>query len=246
MASISSFTFSTHLAPEIHRHKHGHILLVLTGEFHFAFNGHSHVLTPKELGFIPPDTDHEYSCTGSALTLNIPAEMVKPTDLLIFEEHCVMEISEKLEPLISLIKQETAENGPSGSSLRYLFYYLYDKMAEQYRMPSVTYMEENYAENITISQLAALENYNPSYYTGWFKERTGLTPGEYLRAVRIEKAKEILATTGYRVIDVAMQTGYQNSSSFTRAFRELVGQTPVQYRKASKAARAREDMPKDY
>ena len=50
----------------------------------------------------------------------------------------------------------------------------------------------------------------------------------------IDKAKEILATTKYRIIDVAMQVGYVNSSSFTRAFREVEGITPNQYRKKAK------------
>ena len=86
---------------------------------------------------------------------------------------------------------------------------------EQGRLPSLKYMEENYASEITIRELAALENYNVSYYTEWFKKNVGCLPSEYLRMIRIEKAKEILATTRYRIIDIAMQVGYFNSSSFT-------------------------------
>ena len=52
--------------------------------------------------------------------------------------------------------------------------------------------------------------------------------------VRMEKAKEILQTTRYRIIDVAMQVGYTNASSFTRVFRETTGMTPNQYRRLQK------------
>ena len=57
--------------------------------------------------------------------------------------------------------------------------------------------------------------------------------------VRIEKAKEILATTRYRIIDVAMQVGYSNSSSFTRAFHAMEGITPNQYRRQAMEAKTR-------
>ena len=231
MAFISSYTFNAQEGLKKHQHSHGHIIIVLTQTFYVKFAHKEYTLTPRLIGFVPPGVVHEYGCTGQALTLNIPAEMIKTTDLLFLTENCVLEISEKLEPLISLIKQEVEGSRTHSDSLRYLFYYLYDKFVEQYRMPSLQYMHENYADNINISQLAAMENYNVSYYTSWFRKKTGCIPSDYLKMVRIEKAKEILSTTRYRIIDVAMQVGYCNSSSFTRAFRSLVGITPNQYRR---------------
>lgn len=232
MASISSYTFSAQQGLKTHQHSHGHIILVLNQTFYVKFLGKEHILTPKSVGFVPPNVSHEYGCTGSALTLNIPAEMIKSTDLIFLTEHCELEINEKLEPLISLIKQEVESSSSHNSdSLRYLFYYLYDKFAEQYRMPSLQYMHENYADEIGIARLAAMENYNVSYYTSWFKKKIGCIPSDYLKMVRMEKAKEILATTRYRIIDVALQVGYSSSSSFTRAFRSVVGVTPNQYRR---------------
>jgi len=72
---------------------------------------------------------------------------------------------------------------------------------------------------------------------GFKKEKVGCSPSEYLQMVRIDKAKEILSTTRYRIIDVAMQVGYMNSSSFTRTFREIVGVTPNQYRRQALEAK---------
>ena len=238
MAFISSYTFNAHEGLQKHQHSHGHIIIVLTQTFYMRFLNREFVLTPRLIGFIPPDLPHEFGCSGQALTLNIPAEMIKSTDLLFLTENCTLEINEKLEPLISLIKQEVEGSRAHSNSLRYLFYYLYDKFVEQYRMPSLQYMHENYAEELSIAKLAALENYNVSYYASWFKKRTGCSPSDYLKMVRIEKAKEILTTTRYRIIDVAMQVGYSNSSSFTRTFREVVGMTPNQYRHAGPEAKA--------
>lgn len=231
MAFISSYTFNAQEGLKTHQHSHGHIILVLTGTFYVKFKHQEYTLTPRTIGFVPPGILHDFGCTGSALTLNIPAEMIKSTDLIFLTEHCVLEINEKLEPLIFLIKQEVEDAGTHSDSLRYLFYYLYDKFVEQYRMPSLQYMHENYADEISIAQLAAMENYNVSYYTSWFKNKIGCIPSDYLKMVRMEKAKEILSTTRYRIIDVAMQVGYSNSSSFTRTFRSVVGLTPNQYRR---------------
>lgn len=231
MSAISSHNFC--LPGEIctHSHPHAHIILPLTEYFYIRFENQEHYLLPNQIGFVPPGVVHSYACPGQALTLDIPAEMIKASDLLFLTENSVREVDSRLELLIALIKQESADAGAGSNSLRYLFYYLYDKLVEESRLPSLQYIEENYASDITIRDLAELQSYNISYYTEWFKKKVGCLPSEYLRMVRIEKAKEILATTRYRIIDVAMQVGYYNSSSFTRAFREVEGITPNQYRR---------------
>ena len=234
MAAITAYTFNTNHQIQTHAHSHGHIIIVLENEFYFRFSGEEHYVTSREIGFIPPGILHDYSCSGRALTMNIPAEMVKDVDLRYLTEHCVWEITDSLMPLISLIKQEVEAEQTGNDSLRYLFYYLYDKLVDQNQMPSIRYIREHYAEDIRVEQLAAMENYNPSYYAARFREQVGYIPSDYIRMVRMEKAREILATTRYRIIDVALQVGYTNASSFTRMFRETVGMTPNQYRRMQK------------
>ena len=241
MSVISSLHYSFPGDVRTHSHPQGHIILPLTKYFYIAFNGKEYYLTTDQIGFVPPGVEHSYSCPGEALTLNIPPEMIKASDLVFLTENCVRQIDERLAPLIALIRQEAADPLVGSDSLRYLFYFLYDKLVGKGRSPSLRYMEENYASEISMKEMAELENYNVSYYTEWFKKSVGCLPSEYLRMVRIEKAKEILATTRYRIIDVALQVGYVNSSSFTRAFREVEGITPNQYRKKARDS-ARADL----
>jgi AraC-like DNA-binding protein len=132
-------------------------------------------------------------------------------------------------PLIELITSEITRN-PDSDSLRYLYYYLYDKLVEANVPKSQQYIHEHFAEPITIVELAQLENYNVSYYTDWFKRKFGVSPSSYLRNFRIEKAKELLLTTHYRLIEIAMQVGYNSNASFTRAFKEATGMSPIAYR----------------
>lgn len=237
MSVISSLHFKKPGEIRTHSHPHGHIILPLTQYFYIRFENQEHYLTPDQIGFVPPGVVHDYSCPGEALTLNIPPEMIKSMDLVYLTEHSVIQVEGRLAPLIALIRQEAADPAVKAESLRYLFYFLYDKLIAQNRSVSLQYLEDNYASDITVRELAEMENYNVSYYTEWFKKTTGCLPSEYLRKVRIEKAREILATTRYRIIDVAMQVGYTNSSSFTRAFRDVEGITPNQYRKKAREVR---------
>ena len=232
MAFISGYIVNAQHQGSDNQHGHGHIIIVISGLCNVSFENQQHNLTPKHTCFIPPNTEHKLECTGNVLVLDVPAEMIKSIDLVLLTENSILEINENLAPLIKLIRYEVENrNYTNNESLRYLYYYLYDKFVEQYRLPSLQYIHENYADEISITKLAAIENYNVSYFTSWFKKKTGCVPSDYLKIVRIEKAKEILVTTQYRVIDVALQVGYKDSSAFIRAFSGLVGMTPNQYRR---------------
>lgn len=162
--------------------------------------------------------------------------------LQFFTTNPIFAVTDYLRPLIALLRYEATVDLDS-DSLRYLFYYLYAKLSSRHKLKSIQYMENHYAEQISVSTLAQVENYNPTYYIGWFKEKTGMTPNAYLNHVRIEKAKELLINTQYRVIDIALQTGYTNGSSFTRAFRRSVGLSPVQYRQKNQVTSNFSKMP---
>jgi len=234
MSLISSYTIEDSDRIYTHTHPHAHIILPIQKTFFIQFSGRSFELTPRQFGFVPPNVSHAYSCKGLSITLNIPAEMVKPVDLALLTENCVVDIDEKLELLVDLIKREVQDPESSKESLRYLFYYLYDQFVERHRMPSLRYIHANYAGPVSIAELADIEGYSATYYTDWFKKKVGCMPSEYLQALRVEKAKEILTTTHYRVLDVALQVGYSNCSSFVRAFKAVVGLTPDEYRQRMK------------
>ena len=214
MSLISSYTVQRSDEVRTHVHPHAHIILPIQKTFYIQFLNRAYELTPAQIGFVPPGVPHDYSCK----------------DLVLLTENCVVDIDEELELLVDLIKREIRSEKHSQGSLRYLFYYLYDRLVERHQTPSLRYLHANYAGPVSIAELAAMEGYNTAYYTEWFKTRVGCTPSQYLQALRIEKAKEILATTHYRVLDVALQVGYTNGSSFIRAFKSVVGVTPREYR----------------
>jgi len=63
-----------------------------------------------------------------------------------------------------------------------------------------------------------------------FKEQVGMTFSDYMIAYRMEKAKELLTTTGLKVSEIAERLRYQNSQNFIRMFKKFTKTTPGEYR----------------
>jgi AraC-like DNA-binding protein len=64
-----------------------------------------------------------------------------------------------------------------------------------------------------------------------FVKATGMSPLDYVQALRLEEAKQILETEDLLVEAVALEVGYQDNGFFGRLFRRKVGMTPAQYRR---------------
>ena len=93
------------------------------------------------------------------------------------------------------------------------------------------YVEEHITEPITLRMLAEAANYSPWHAERVFKELTGQTPFEYLRAVRLARAAARLRDTEERIIDVALDFVFGSHEGFTRAFSRQFGVTPQHFRK---------------
>lgn len=73
---------------------------------------------------------------------------------------------------------------------------------------------------------------NEKYFTNRFTKEAGETFSEYLTGIRVQKAKELLRTTSFKVYEVAEMVGYNNVEHFNRMFKKVTGQSPTKYRKS--------------
>lgn len=89
---------------------------------------------------------------------------------------------------------------------------------------------QSYADNINLASVAEQINIHPVWLSRLFKSETGQTFLEYLTNVRMEHAKALLRTPGYKVYEVAQLTGYQDLQYFGKVFKKRIGVTPNQYR----------------
>ncbi len=92
------------------------------------------------------------------------------------------------------------------------------------------YMNEHYRTDLKASEVAAWLKITPSYFSCIFKQSTGKGFTEYMNEMRMEQAKELLATTHDKVFEVADKVGYKEYKYFVSVFKTYTGMTPKEYR----------------
>lgn len=105
------------------------------------------------------------------------------------------------------------------------------------------YIREHYTEQISLPEVAATVGLTPSYFSTVFKEHLGMSFSAYLTVVRIERAKELLKDTHYRVYEISHMVGYSNQYYFNRLFKKMVGVTPLDFRKSKISTTKRNKLP---
>lgn len=95
---------------------------------------------------------------------------------------------------------------------------------------AISYMESHYHKDLSLEGLARQFYVSSSSFSKWFKKNTGMTVNKYLIKLRMERAKELLKKTDYKVYKIAEMVGYRDVKYFNRVFKTCIGQTPLQFR----------------
>jgi two-component system response regulator YesN len=92
------------------------------------------------------------------------------------------------------------------------------------------YIAENYQDGITLSEMAKSFNISTGHLSNLFHEKTGESFSDYLNMIRLNKAKELLKTTDYKIYRIADELGFNDAYYFSSWFKKLVGASPTTYR----------------
>jgi YesN/AraC family two-component response regulator len=95
----------------------------------------------------------------------------------------------------------------------------------------IGYIEEHYAQEITLKGLAEFIRMDASYVSDLFKKKTGSTLTHYIQNRRIRAAKMLLAETDRTISDIGHQVGFENDNYFIKVFKRWCEMTPNEYRK---------------
>ena len=90
---------------------------------------------------------------------------------------------------------------------------------------------EEYDANITLQELAVTYRKNEKYMGRLFKKEMGIGWHEYCMQIRMTKAEQCLCQSNQKIIDIAMECGFNSISYFNRLFREKYNMSPRDYRK---------------
>lgn len=93
------------------------------------------------------------------------------------------------------------------------------------------YLENHYAEDISLQDMAARFFLSREYISRRFKQEFSVNISDFLASVRIEKAKLLLLNPQLRISQVAEMVGYQDEKYFSKVFKKQEGRTPNEYRK---------------
>ena len=104
-------------------------------------------------------------------------------------------------------------------------------MSDELVKALMVYVYENYQHPISVDQLAASVHISKRVCFRIFRDNLHMTPVEYIREYRLQKACQLLANTDTPITQIAYHCGLGSSSYFGKTFRERFGCTPAQYRK---------------
>ena len=137
----------------------------------------------------------------------------------------VLLIKSQLLRLLVLVGREFTSN-LEGSETRPI----YDRHREAI-LTAIEYIDEHYAEDLTVEEVAKESALSFSYFSHLFKSITLKTFTEYLNGLRISKALQLLKETDKKVLDISYEIGFNSVNHFNRVFKQRIGIPPLSYRK---------------
>jgi YesN/AraC family two-component response regulator len=93
------------------------------------------------------------------------------------------------------------------------------------------FIDTHFAENISLSQVAAIFGFSPNYLSAIFHQRTGTTYTRYITNLRIKEARNLLRS-GVSVKETAWAVGYMDEQHFARLYKKIMGISPGQDKKS--------------
>jgi AraC family transcriptional regulator len=95
-------------------------------------------------------------------------------------------------------------------------------------------MSAHLDEGLSLESLAARAFFSPYHFHRMFRAVTGVPPGRFVTALRLEAAKRLLLTSDLSVTEICLTVGYQSLGTFTSQFSRLVGASPQRLREISR------------
>ena len=161
------------------------------------------------------------------------------TSMGVFQGRVTSEIEDILYRLVKVLQSKQESDILGDSILRELYYriatgenahFLHKMFLEQQKeakiAKSLKKIHDNFNQSIDVTSLAKEEQMSVSSYHRYFKEITSYTPLQYIKKIKLNKAKELIENKKLQVNDTAYEVGYISVSQFSRDFKNYFGFPP--------------------
>lgn len=237
-----------------HFHDYYVIGFIEGGRRHLWCRGKEYDTSPGDLILFNPRDNHycapidgenlDYRCVN--IPVDVMTDAVKEITGLEYIPHftCNVVYQSDITESLNTLYQSILCHSPLFEKEEALFFLL-EQVLSEYAVPArekdnpvsmpqiqalCNYMEEHFAESITLDDLLSMTDFGKSYLLRCFTRQIGVSPYRYLQTVRLSKAKKFLEQ-GIPPIEAADMAGFSDQSHFTNFFKEFIGLTPKQYQR---------------
>ena len=246
--SYTNFGWGTHI------HKCYELIMVKSGTLHARLNGENITICENEALLVPPYHLHSYekneNCTYHIAVFSsdyVPSFDQKmknydPNDYTIHFEKEEWDFLEKhLFPALidyNVVKHPTPDEFLIKSCLylmasRFVSLKTFERKSKDYSLflNIVSYIEENFTQDISLSSLAQNLGYDDEYVSRTFNKLFNTNLKTLINMYRCEYAENLIETTDQPLTSIAMNSGFQSIRSFNRVFKEITGKNPSAIRR---------------
>jgi two-component system response regulator YesN len=96
---------------------------------------------------------------------------------------------------------------------------------------AIGFIHENYHKMISLQETAGFVNLSPHYFSTLFNKNMHMGFADYLINLRIQKAKELIRNSNYKISEICRMVGYAEFKYFIRTFKKMTGMSPNTYRR---------------
>lgn len=240
-----------------HWHESLELLFCLSGEVEVIFTGQTHRVKAKE--FIVINSNHVHSTRSPVLSECLVIQFPLAYLQRVTEDHYLKQFLFKTTPdqqtkellacLMYIYQNFSTKDLVNHLEVKAKIYELLALLCKSntfsstniYEIKSIKYLEkmekvnqyiqEQYTQHLLIEDVAEKFNYNPSYFSRFYKKFMGITFTEYLNSVRLDAAYKEMRDTDKTILEIALDNGFATNKTFYNVFRNKFGLSPQKFRK---------------
>lgn len=171
--------------------------------------------------------------------MELPPEVDQPNKLMMYADTITDELVNTLNRLLCCLKSRTEADilGPQlireivfrvlqGPKARLLFDVFTSSNKRIKIAKSLRHIHENYQDKLSVASLAQMEGMSSSLFHAQFKQLTSNSPLQYIKSIRLNRARDMIIFGGLTISGAAYRVGYESVHQFSREFKRYFGYTP--------------------
>ena len=228
-----------------HQHSYSQVVLALQGALELDLDGYTDQVSEKRFVWVPENTPHAFCGSGTNQFLVLDLYQNKTDTKALFstssQNQGFRPVTRKLSALLTYAKCCPQAFFQNTSQCKHFESLLLDEIVdsvEDYLPPqpahlkkAMQFIDQNFVEDIDITKIARFACVSISTLKRSFAMYLNSSPSAYLRNRRLQSAKIMLTSTLLPMTEIALRSGFKDTSTLSRNFSKYFGNSPHQFRK---------------